>query len=110
MAGQRWAVGSPGAVDAAAHPADTEARLLVVEDEPTILELLSGSLRFAGFDVVTAATGAEAMRAAVRARIPHLDEDRLLAPDIAAAAELVRSGTLVRAAGAEPLPGLMQGR
>jgi len=29
----------------AGHP---EARLLVVEDEPTILELLSGSLRFAG--------------------------------------------------------------
>jgi two-component system OmpR family response regulator len=33
----------------------------VVEDEPTILELLSGSLRFAGFDVVTAATGTEAL-------------------------------------------------
>ncbi|HEX9355047.1 MAG TPA: hypothetical protein VF933_14680, partial [Streptosporangiaceae bacterium] len=37
-----------------------EARLLVVEDEPTILELLSGSLRFAGFDVLTAASGREA--------------------------------------------------
>ena len=34
-----------------------EARLLVVEDEPTILELLSGSLRFAGFDVLTAVSG-----------------------------------------------------
>ena len=40
-----------------------EARLLVVEDEPTILELLSGSLRFAGFDVLTAASGREALRA-----------------------------------------------
>jgi DNA-binding NtrC family response regulator len=39
-----------------------EARLLVVEDEPTILELLSGSLRFAGFDVVTAASGRAALR------------------------------------------------
>ena len=39
-----------------------EARLLVVEDEPTILELLSGSLWFAGFDVVTAASGVEALR------------------------------------------------
>lgn len=80
LAGQRWAVGSPGAVDAAAHPADTEARLLVVEDEPTILELLSGSLRFAGFDVVTAATGAEAIRAAVRAR-PDLVLLDVMMPD-----------------------------
>ena len=46
---------------AAAHD---EARLLVVEDEPTILELLSGSLRFAGFDVVTASSGTGAPRAA----------------------------------------------
>jgi two-component system OmpR family response regulator len=36
----------------AAAPAD--ARLLVVEDEPNILELLSASLRYAGFDVITA--------------------------------------------------------
>jgi two-component system OmpR family response regulator len=40
--------------------AGDEARLLVVEDEPTILELLSGSLRFAGFDVVTASSGSGA--------------------------------------------------
>ena len=49
-------------------PATCEARLLVVDDEPTILELLSGSLRFAGFDVLTAASGAEALRAAAAAR------------------------------------------
>jgi two-component system OmpR family response regulator len=36
------------------------ARLLVVDDEPTILELLSGSLRLAGFEAMTAASGAEA--------------------------------------------------
>ena len=35
----------------------TDTRLLVVEDEPNILELLSASLRYAGFDVVTAAAG-----------------------------------------------------
>ena len=28
-----------------------EAHLLVVEDDPNIVELLSASLRFAGFDV-----------------------------------------------------------
>jgi two-component system, OmpR family, response regulator len=45
-------------------PAQRGARLLVVDDEPVILELLAGALRFAGFDVLTAATGAEALRTA----------------------------------------------
>jgi two-component system, OmpR family, response regulator len=44
--------------------AGTSGRLLVVDDEPTILELLSGSLRLAGFEVTTAASGADAVRAA----------------------------------------------
>jgi two-component system OmpR family response regulator len=39
-----------------------EARLLVVEDEPNILELLSASLRLAGFEVATATGGLEASR------------------------------------------------
>ncbi len=43
-----------------------EARLLVVDDEPNILELLSASLRYAGFEVETAATGNEALRVAER--------------------------------------------
>ncbi|MCU1693886.1 MAG: two component transcriptional regulator, winged helix family [Frankiales bacterium] len=38
-----------------------EARLLVVDDEPNILELLSVSLRFAGFEVATATNGADAL-------------------------------------------------
>jgi two-component system OmpR family response regulator len=41
-----------------------EARLLVVDDEPNILELLSASLRFAGFDVATATNGNDALRVA----------------------------------------------
>ncbi|EMY35192.1 two-component response regulator [Arthrobacter crystallopoietes BAB-32] len=41
-----------------------EARLLVVDDEPNIRELLSTSLRFAGFEVVAAANGREALAAA----------------------------------------------
>jgi two-component system OmpR family response regulator len=42
----------------------SEARLLVVDDEPNIVELLSASLRFAGFEVETAAGGIEAVEAA----------------------------------------------
>ncbi|ROS78759.1 response regulator transcription factor [Cellulomonas sp. PhB143] len=37
-----------------------EARLVVVDDEPNIRELLSTSLRFAGFEVFAAADGASA--------------------------------------------------
>jgi two-component system OmpR family response regulator len=41
-----------------------EARLLVVEDDANIVELLSASLRYAGFEVATATDGYEALRAA----------------------------------------------
>ncbi|MPV38702.1 response regulator transcription factor [Georgenia subflava] len=44
----------------------TEARLLVVDDEPSIRELLSASLRFAGFEVDTAADGNEALSTAAQ--------------------------------------------
>jgi histidine ammonia-lyase len=47
----------------------------------------------------------ERARARFRERVPRLDRDRYLAPDIAAAAELVRSGALVAAAGVR-LPNL----
>ena len=38
-------------------PGTPEARLLVVDDEPNIRELLATSLRFAGFEVYAAAAG-----------------------------------------------------
>ncbi len=41
-------------------------RLLVVDDEPTVRELLVATLRFAGFTVTSAGTGAEALEAARR--------------------------------------------
>ncbi|MBQ0927287.1 response regulator transcription factor [Saccharopolyspora endophytica] len=40
------------------------ARVLVVDDEPNILELLAAALRLSGFEVRGAATGADALRAA----------------------------------------------
>src|SRR6266487_4816554 len=58
-----------------------DARLLVVEDEPNILELLAASLRYAGFDVVTAAAGAEAVQAAQRHR-PDLIVLYVMLPDM----------------------------
>jgi len=44
--------------------ATAQARLLVVDDEPNILELLSVSLRFSGFEVATASNGLEALTVA----------------------------------------------
>ena len=44
--------------------------LLVVDDEPNIVELLSASLRFAGYEVTTATNGAEALRKAREAVSP----------------------------------------
>src|ERR1700728_5102690 len=60
--------------------ATASPRLLVVDDEPTILELLSGSLRLAGCEVVTAANGAEAVRVAALSR-PDLVLLDVMMPD-----------------------------
>jgi histidine ammonia-lyase len=46
----------------------------------------------------------EAARARLRARVPHLDEDRHFAPDIAAAIALVRDGSLAGAVSPVVLP------
>jgi histidine ammonia-lyase len=50
----------------------------------------------------------ERVRAALRAHVPRLDHDRYLAPEIAAAAALVRSGAVVSAA-AVALPAIERG-
>jgi two-component system OmpR family response regulator len=56
------------------------SRLLVVEDEPSIRELLAASLRFAGFDVDTASTGTDALRNVERER-PDLILLDVMLPD-----------------------------
>ena len=58
-----------------------DARLLVVEDEPSICELLAASLRYAGFQVVTAAAGTEAVEKAGRHR-PDLIVLDIMLPDM----------------------------
>jgi two-component system, OmpR family, response regulator len=63
------------------HGREPEARLLVVDDEPNIVELLSTSLRFAGFEVVTAMTGAAAAAAVERYR-PDLVVLDVMLPDV----------------------------
>ncbi|WP_432949057.1 response regulator transcription factor [Kribbella sp. CA-253562] len=65
---------------AVTRPAGTE-RLLVVDDEATVRELLSATLRFAGFSVSSASTGAEAIAAATR-EPPDLVLLDVMLPDV----------------------------
>ena len=59
----------------------SEAKLLVVEDDANILELLSASLRFAGFEVSTATSGSAAVSAA-RSATPDLVVLDVMLPDL----------------------------
>ncbi|MEU8361334.1 response regulator transcription factor [Nonomuraea sp. NPDC048882] len=58
-----------------------ESRLLIVEDDPNILELLAASLRFAGFDVCTAKSGLDAVASVQRHR-PDLVVLDVMLPDL----------------------------
>jgi two-component system, OmpR family, response regulator len=63
------------------QPKQSEAKLLVVEDDANILELLSASLRFAGFDVSTATSGSAAVTAA-KSAAPDLVVLDVMLPDL----------------------------
>ena len=56
-------------------------RILVVDDESSISELISTSLRFVGFDVRTAANGAQALAMAEEFR-PHAMVLDVMLPDV----------------------------
>ena len=60
---------------------DERVRVLVVDDEPNIVDVISMALRFEGFDVDSAGTGADAI-AAVAARRPQLLVLDVMLPDI----------------------------
>jgi two-component system OmpR family response regulator len=56
-------------------------RVLVVDDEPNIVDVISMALKFQGFEVESAGTGAEAMSAVGRFR-PHLMLLDVMLPDM----------------------------
>lgn len=60
---------------------NVEASIVVVDDEPSIRELLVASLHFAGFDVETAASGSEAIEVIERVH-PDLIVMDVMLPDI----------------------------
>ena len=59
----------------------SEARLLVVDDEPSITDLVSTALRYVGFEVAVAATAREALAAATSFR-PQLVLLDVMLPDL----------------------------
>jgi two-component system, OmpR family, response regulator len=56
--------GYTGMADCAVELLRDHGELLVVDDEPFLRDAVAASLRFLGFDVITAETGAEALRLA----------------------------------------------
>ena len=80
---------SAGHTDGMANAAPPEARLLVVDDEPNIVELLEASLRFHGFDVTTCGDGTSALALAKSLR-PDLMVADVMMPGLNGF-ELVRS-------------------
>lgn len=63
------------------HAAVTSVNLLVVDDEPTVRELLCAALRHAGFTVAAAGTGQEALAGALEAS-PDLVLLDVMLPDM----------------------------
>jgi len=82
--GARFDVVQSGGTSSGETPhegAQARPRLLVVEDDPNIVELLSASLRFAGFHVATAMNGSDAVAAARDSR-PDLVVLDVMLPDL----------------------------
>jgi histidine ammonia-lyase len=93
-------------VSMAAHGA---ARLLPMVRNATAvigIELLAAAQGCDFHAPLTSSAPLEAVRAELRAWVPSLDHDRYLHPDIEAATDLVRSGGVIAAASAIPLPGV----
>jgi two-component system, OmpR family, response regulator len=83
---------------APAPAADEAARILVVDDEEAIVQLLTTVLRYEGFEVESAADGRAALRAAERFRPDPIMLDVML-PDLDGFEVYRRI-----AAGAHPIP------
>ena len=70
------------------------------------IEVLAGAQGCDFHAPLASSASLEAVRALVRASVPHLEDDRHFAPDIAAAAGLVRTGALAATVAAGMLPAI----
>jgi histidine ammonia-lyase len=93
-------------VSMAAHGARRLAAMTTNATNIIAIELLAAAQGCDFHAPLRSSARLEGVREALRQRVPTLTTDRYLAPDIAAAAELVASGTIIAEAGSEILPAL----
>ncbi|HKT85632.1 MAG TPA: histidine ammonia-lyase [Novosphingobium sp.] len=108
----------PASVDSIPTSANQEDHVsMAAHGSRRLIPMARNATAVVGIELLAAAQGCdfhaplksgaalEAVRAAVRAKVPVLGADRHFHPDLEAANALVRSGSIIRAAGVE-LPGL----
>ncbi len=110
----------PASVDSIPTSANQEDHVsMAAHGARRLLEMAENAAQVVGIEILAAvqgcdfhrglasSAGLEAARAMVRAEVPHLEDDRFFAPDIAAAAAMVKSGALVEAVRVA-LPGMVE--
>ncbi len=109
----------PASVDSIPTSANQEDHVsMAAHGARRLLAMVENATAVVGIELLAAAQGCdfhsplassgplEAVRALLRGKVPHLEDDRHFHPDIEAANALVRSGAVVAAAGAVALPGM----
>jgi histidine ammonia-lyase len=109
----------PASVDSIPTSANQEDHVsMAAHGARRLLGMVENANAVLGIELLAAAQGCdfhaplassaplEAVRQLLRAKVPHLDEDRHFHPDMEKAIALVRAGALVAAAGAVKLPGI----
>jgi histidine ammonia-lyase len=110
---------TPSSVDSIPTCANQEDHVsMAAHGARRLLAMAENTAGILGIELLVAAQGCdfhaplisspaiERLRALLRAEVPHLEQDRHMAPDIAKAIALVRSGQLTRAIGEAALPGI----
>ncbi|WP_374453402.1 histidine ammonia-lyase [Phenylobacterium sp.] len=109
----------PASVDSIPTSANQEDHVsMAAHGARRLLEMAENVVGVLGIELLAGAQGCdfhaplassmplEAVRAGLRAQVPHLDDDRHFHPDMQAANELVCSGGVIAAVGAVGLPGV----
>ncbi|MBX9627128.1 MAG: histidine ammonia-lyase [Gemmataceae bacterium] len=112
----------PASVDSIPTSANQEDHVsMAAHAARRLVPMAENAAAVVGIELLTAAQGCdfhapltsspplERVRAVLREVVPHLADDRHLHPDIEAAIGLVRSGTVIDAAGPELLPAITEG-
>jgi histidine ammonia-lyase len=107
----------PASVDSIPTSANQEDHVsMAAHGARRLLPMVENAGAVIGIELLAAAQGCdfhaplvssaalEAVRALLRAEVPHLDNDRHMHPDMQAAIALVRSGAVAQAAGGVDLP------